>query len=136
MSSLWGSELSAKTLTVDDEQSLVDDLRQILLLVLPCRTGDTAYSGKEALGRLAGTTCDLILAGLRLPTIDGLAPIRGLRSLDPRIRMSLTTGFGNPALQQEGQEPGVGHYLDKPPDVTGLLATVHSLLPEPGADRG
>ena len=93
--------MSTRILIVDDEEPLVYYLRQTLQLELPASEIDTAYSGEEALSKLAGGNYDLILADMRMPGFDGLALIRGVRYVDPRVPIILMTGFGNPALQQE-----------------------------------
>jgi len=127
--------MSAKILIVDDEKSLVYYLRQILQLDVPDSEIDTAYSGEEALSRLAGETYDLILADVRMPGFDGLALIRGVRYVDPRVPIILMTGFGNRALQQEAKQLGVDHYVDKPFDIGELMVVVQRLLADREADR-
>lgn len=117
-----------RILIVDDEKPLVYYLRQTLLLELPGSKIDTAYSGEEALSKLAGTGYNLILADVRMPGFDGLALIKGVRYLDPQVPIILMTGFGGPALQQEAKQLGVNHYVDKPFDVAELMVAVHHLL--------
>lgn len=124
-----------RILIVDDEKPLVYFLRQTLQLELPDSKIDTAYSGEEALSKLAGRGYDLILADVRMPGFDGLALIKGVRYVDPRVPIILMTGFGSPALQEEAEQLGVNHYVDKPFDVSELMATVHRLLQDEEADH-
>lgn len=133
---LWDSELGAKILIVDDEEMLVEYLRQTLLPALRGCEVDAAYSGEEALSKLADTDYDLILADLRMPGFDGLALVKGVRYLDPHVPIVLMTGFGSKVLQREAADLGVDHYLEKPFETDDLLATVRRLLPRAGVDHG
>jgi YesN/AraC family two-component response regulator len=128
--------VSIKILVVDDEKSLVYSLRQALVWELPDSEVETAYSGEEALSKLADTSYDLILADVRMPGFDGIALIRGVRYLDPRVPVILMTGFGSPALRREAAQLGVDHYIDKPFDVAELMDTIHRLLGRPEAGDG
>jgi CheY-like chemotaxis protein len=123
--------MSANILIVDDERQLVYYLRQALLLELGKVHVDVAYSGEEALSRLAAASYDLILADLRMPGFDGLELVKGVRYLDPDVPIILMTGFGSQALRRQAEQMGVNHYLEKPFEIGEIMAIVNHLL----ADR-
>jgi DNA-binding NtrC family response regulator len=120
--------MSARILIVDDEKQLAYYLKQTLTLELDGARVDTAYSGEEALSRLADASYDLILADLRMPGFDGLELIKGVRYLDPDVPIVLMTGFGSRALQHQAKQMGVNHYVDKPFDIQEIMTVVNDLL--------
>ena len=117
-----------RILIVDDEKQLVHILRQTLLLELPDSAIDAAYSGEEALSKLAAAHYDLIVADLRMPGFDGLELIKGVRYLDDTVPIVLMTGYGSQGVAREAARLGVNHYVDKPFDVPALIEIIHTLL--------
>jgi two-component system C4-dicarboxylate transport response regulator DctD len=122
------TKMDARILIVDDERSLVHFLRQVLLQEFPGSSVDAAYSGEEALSRLAEGSYDLMMADLRMPGFDGLALIQGVRYLDPDVPIVLMTGYGSESLRRKAARLGVNHYIEKPFEVEDLLAIVRRLL--------
>jgi DNA-binding NtrC family response regulator len=124
--------MQQRILLVDDEKQLVHTLRQTLLIELPGSHIDAAYSGEEALSKLADAAYHLIIADLRMPGFDGLELIKGVRYLDASVPIILMTGYGSQGVAHEAARLGVNHYVDKPFDVPGLLAIIRQLLPQEG----
>jgi len=117
-----------RILIVDDEKQLAHTLRQTLLMELPGTCIDTAYSGEEALSKLADGPYDLIVADLRMPGFDGLDLIKGVRYLDGAVPIILMTGYGSRVAEREAARLGVDYYVDKPFDIPQLLDVIHRLL--------
>ncbi len=128
--------MGVRILIVDDEKHLVQYLGQVLLLEFPDGSVDAAYSGEEALSRLAESSYDLIIADLRMPGFDGLELIKGVRYLDPRVPIVLMTGYGSESIQKQASRLGVNRYVDKPFDVRDLLVEVRQLLSDGGQVNG
>jgi DNA-binding NtrC family response regulator len=124
-------DMAANILLVDDEEGLVFMLRQSLMLEFPGCCVDAAYSGEEALSRLAGQRYDLIIADYRMPGFSGLDLIRGVRYQDGEVPIILITGYGTAVTRQEAQDLAVNHYFEKPFDIDLLLDTVQQILPGP-----
>ena len=118
------SEQVSKILIVDDEKPLVGVLQQILSLDFPEVRIDAAFSGEEALSRLAGSGYDLIIADLRMPGFDGLELIKGVRYMEPEVPIILMTAFGSESVKGQADQLGVNHYLDKPFDVNEIVRVV------------
>jgi DNA-binding NtrC family response regulator len=121
--------MACKILLVDDEQSLVSTLRQVLLLDYPDAQIDETYSGEEALSRLAESAYDLIIADLRMPGLDGLQLIKGVRYLDPNVPIILMTAFGSDELREETSRFRV-RYIKKPFDIDDILLAVQKCFSE------
>ncbi|MBN1660446.1 MAG: response regulator [Anaerolineae bacterium] len=117
-----------RILIVDDEKQLVHTLRQMLLLELPGSKIDAAYSGEEALSKLADGPYDLIVADLRMPGFDGLELIKGVRYLDGAVPIILMTGYGSQGVAHEAARLGVDHYVAKPFNVREMMEIIHQLL--------
>ena len=96
-------ELVPKILIVDDEKPLVGALQQILSLDFPEAQIDAAFSGEEALSRLASTGYDLIIADLRMPGFDGLELIKGVRYMEPEVPIILMTAFGSDTVRGQAE---------------------------------
>jgi len=121
--------MPARILIVDDEKQLTQFLGEVLLLEVPDATVDVAHSGEEALSCLAGATYDVIFADLRMPGVDGMELIRGLRYLDADVPVILMTGYGTPQLEEQARLLGVSHYLDKPFDAVQIADLLAQILP-------
>ena len=124
--------MQQRILLVDDEKQLVHTLRQTLLIELPGSQIDAAYSGEEALSKLADASYNLIVADLRMPGFDGLELIKGVRYLDASVPIILMTGYGSQGVAHEATRLGVNHYVDKPFDVPRLLGIIRQLLTQEG----
>jgi DNA-binding response OmpR family regulator len=120
--------MSPRILIVDDEKKVAGYLCQILQIEVPQGEVDVAYSGEEALSRLAEMTYDLIIADLRMPGFSGLDLIKGVRYLDEQVPIILMTGYGSESLQREAAAMGATHYIDKPFDIPEMLGVINDLL--------
>ncbi len=121
--------MGGRILIVDDEESLVVTLRQVLLLEFPGSRVDVAFSGEEGLSRLAEGAYDLLIADLRMPGFDGLEMIKGVRYLEPQVPIILMTAYGSESLWQEARQLGVRYCFDKPFDIRDMLLAICCLLP-------
>lgn len=122
--------MEQRTLIVDDEPGVVHALRQTLKLEFPGLQVDAAFSGEEALSRLAEATYDLILVDLQMPGLNGLELVKGVRYLDPDVPIILVTGFGTDQVRNAAARLGVNYFLEKPLTVADLLAAVGEFLRE------
>ena len=122
------SERARKILIVDDERPLVGALQQILSLDFPEVQVEAAFSGEEALSRLAGSGYDLIIADLRMPGFDGLELIKGVRYMEPEVPIILMTAFGSDVVKGQADQLGVSHYVSKPFDVDEVVRLVGSYI--------
>ena len=92
----------------------------------------SAFHGIEALERLAETPCDLVIADLTMPEMDGLTLLRHLRA-DPRYRdlpVIMLTASGQDEDRVVARSAGVDDFLTKPTSSRELLERVSELLGE------
>ena len=130
-------------LAVDEQRATLDFLHSVLPLV----EGDSveiqrALSAEEGLLELRRKPYDLLIAGHRLPGIDGLEMVRRARQLRPEMPIILISARPLPGLRDEAAALGVSHFLRKPLDAEEFLAAVQQsfaaappLLPPAGVDQ-
>ena len=117
----------AKILVVDDDNSIIEVLRQLL-----SREGYTvsvAYDGKQGLAATRQEKPDLIILDLMMPEIDGIT-VSGILFQDPVLRRTpvlILTAMPNARKMLE-LLPNVRLYMDKPFDPPELLKSVQRLL--------
>ncbi|MCU0696765.1 MAG: response regulator [Myxococcaceae bacterium] len=111
--------MPGRILVIDDDRSA----RMLLERVLT-RAGhqvslvDTAEEGLE---QLKAQPFDLLVTDKNLPGIDGLEVLKQARSVRPRLRALLITGFPTPETKSAADELGVHAYVTKPFGVHDIL---------------
>jgi two-component system, response regulator RegA len=82
-----------------------------------------AASVAEANDRLQGWQPEFAVVDLRMPGTSGLALVSQLRSLDPKPRIVVLTGYASIATAIEAIKLGATHYLAKPVDADAVEAS-------------
>lgn len=120
----------ATVLVVDDDESV----REMLSISLSAAAYDvvTAADGSTALAALQHTPCDLLMADLKMPGMDGLTLIREARKQSPALPVVIVTGLPSEASAIEAIDIGVSGYLTKPFVVSKLLDVVARALATAG----
>lgn len=113
-----------RLLLVDDEVRFVETLSK-RLTARGFEVGQ-AFSGQEALDRLAAEPCDVVLLDVRMPGMDGLETLRTIRTSHPLVKVILLSGHASINAAVEGMRLGASDYLLKPTDLEDLLAKVES----------
>ena len=119
-----------KILIVDDEQSLLDQLKRALegqrYMV------ETAIDGEEALDKLFETPYDLIILDIMLPKRDGLSVLREIRQDGMTTPVLMLTARGEIGDKIKGLDLGADDYLPKPFSLDELLARIRALFRRSG----
>jgi DNA-binding response OmpR family regulator len=123
-----------RILIVDDEQTLLDQLRKGLeeqrYMV------ETALDGEEALDKLFETPVDLVILDVMLPGLNGLEVLRALRGEGDATPVLMLTAKGDIDDRIKGLDLGADDYLAKPFSFEELLARVRALLRRSGGQTG
>lgn len=82
-----------RVLLIDDEEELVDTLRE--RLEIRGMWAETATTGEEALRMVQGTAYDVVVVDLKLPGLDGTKIVELIRDRRPETRVILITGHGS-----------------------------------------
>jgi PAS domain S-box-containing protein len=119
-------------LVVDDEPDVAAVLRQ--LLEQHNYRVFSAGNGEEALDLIGRReqSIDVMITDIMMPTMDGMALIRAVRSVMPELKIIASTGLGTdmggPARSQELKSLGVAFFLPKPYGTEKVLHMMHQLL--------
>ena len=116
-----------RILIVDDEP----DLRTVMHIALEGRGYDLeeAGSGEEVLARLRdGVRWDVVVLDHRLPGIDGVQTLEGIRELDPSCTVLMVTAFASIDLAVEAMKLGARDFVQKPMTPETLRAAVSTAL--------
>lgn len=113
-------------LVVDDEESM----RYFLEKALRREGYDViaAKDGPEAIEAAQRHAVDLVLADVRMPGMDGVALLRALRALQPRVPVVLMTAYGTVDDALSAMKQGATDYVLKPLRVEAVRDTVAKAL--------
>ncbi len=102
---------SEKILVVDDEQSMT----QFLGIVLR-KEGfqvTTVNSGKEALEKVKSESFDVVISDIKMPGVDGIQVLQGIKKHDPSIPVVLMTAYASQQSAIDSVNLGAFQYLLK-----------------------
>lgn len=111
-------KIPIRILIVDDERDFIEMLSMRLE-----QAGEkiwTAFSGMECMDILSETSIDVIIMDLRMPGMDGIETLRGIKKHYPLTEVILLTGHGSAETAVEGLKLGAFDYLIKPADFKEL----------------
>ncbi|MGB3773975.1 MAG: sigma-54 dependent transcriptional regulator [Leeuwenhoekiella sp.] len=92
----------------------------------------TAFSGSEAIKKMAEHTLDLIITDVRLPDQDGLTILQKAKSDLSNIPVILMTGYAEVNMAVKAMKEGAFDYISKPVRPDELLALINKALKEGG----
>jgi CheY-like chemotaxis protein len=102
----------ARILAVDDEPVILDSFRKIL--VVAGYAIDTVESGREALGLVQKNKYDFVFTDLKMPEMDGLDVIKGVKHFSPETDIIVITGFATVETAVDAMKFGAMDYVQKP----------------------
>jgi len=119
------SEIKGNILVVDDEAQIT----RVLKTTLSSQGYGirSASDGEEALQLMKDWTPDLVVTDLRMPTMDGLALCRRIRT-ESRIPIIVLSVKGEDTIKVEALDAGADDYITKPFSINELLARVRAAL--------
>ena len=119
-----------KILIVDDEQTLLDQLKTAF--EAQRYMVETALDGEAALDKLFESPVDLIILDIMLPKLDGLSVLREIRQADIATPVLMLTARGDLDDKIQGLDLGADDYLAKPFSLDELLARTRAILRRAG----
>ena len=113
-------------LVVDDDSLIRNSLYESLKLegyeVI------TASDGAEAEEKLKSNPCRLVIADIKMPTMDGVELLRRLKRSHPETAVILITGFGSIESAVEAMQIGAADYITKPIVDEEIKITIRNVL--------
>ena len=120
-----GGRMGLKVLIADDEEDLVDVLRDRLEAY--GFTVITAGTGREALEKLATEPVDGIFLDVKMPDLDGLAALDAIRRRDSQTPIIILTASSDHNAAADALARGANAYVLKPFEWDELKATIEQL---------
>lgn len=102
----------ARILAVDDEPVVLDSFRKIL--VVAGYAIDTVESGREALGLVQKHKYDFVFTDLKMPEMDGLDVVKGVKHFSPESDVIVITGYATIESAVNAMKFGAMDYVQKP----------------------
>lgn len=102
----------ARILAVDDEPVVLDSFRKIL--VVAGYAIDTVESGREALGLVQKNKYDFVFTDLKMPEMDGLDVVKGVKHFSPETDVVVITGYATIESAVNAMKFGAMDYVQKP----------------------
>ncbi len=87
-----------------------------------------AEGGRAALALATERVFDVVVSDIRMPDLDGMALLRGLREAAPDASVILLTAFGTVEAALEAIKAGAFDYVAKPLHLDDLLLTVRRAI--------
>ncbi len=115
----------SRILIVDDQRSLVDSLKK--LLVQEGHKVETAAKGKTALEKISNQLPDLVILDLMLPGIKGMEVLGRIQKIDPKIPVIIMTGFGTTETAIESIKQCAFDYVQNPFEFPDILKNIEML---------
>ena len=112
-------------LVVDDEVGPRESLRMILY---PLYQVFTAADGQEALALLQKQDIDLVTLDMNMPGVSGMDVLKEIRKRNADVEVIVVSGYMNPNNTQEAKEYGAAAVINKPFNVTDIIASVGKLV--------
>ncbi|HZY30510.1 MAG TPA: sigma-54 dependent transcriptional regulator, partial [Candidatus Methylomirabilis sp.] len=115
-----------RVLVVDDEQAM----REFLTMLLE-KQGHrviTAAEGEQALQLVAEEPPDLVISDLRMPNVDGIALLAGIRKQYPELPVILITAYASSDSTIQAMRLGADDYITKPFRIEEIRLVVEKAL--------
>ena len=116
----------ARILVVDDKDSMRNMLTETLM-----EEGyrvDSASDGKRALDLVRNKSYDLVLTDLKMPNLDGLSLLTGIKEVDGETSVIVMTAYGTVETAVTAMKQGAYDSITKPFDTEHLCVLVNRAL--------
>lgn len=120
-------EEKIRVLIADDHPVVRQGLRVLLSLEDDIEIVGEVGDGAEAVGLVTALAPDVILLDLKLPVLDGLAVLAGLRDRGLASRALVLTSVADPASVTVAMRAGAAGFLYKDVDPDALVRAVRSV---------
>ena len=101
-------------LFVDDDQEMLQALKEGLEKYQETFTAVLAEDGSDAINRLKQNTISLVVTDLKMPNIDGFSLLAHIMEKYPDIPVIIITGYSTSEMKRLAQEGGAVGYISKP----------------------
>ena len=117
-----------KILLVDDDQDIMQTLKEGLQQYRDTFSVIQASNGKKALSSLNKNVVSLVVTDLKMPGMDGFEVLAHIMEHYPYIPVIIITGYSTPEMERMAREGGAVGYIAKPFLVENLARQIMTTL--------
>ena len=110
-----------RVLVVDDDQLVLDSVRDCLELAVPVHA---TTSPREALRAIRERPFEILVTDLMMEELSGVELIRSARCIRPRLKAIVITGYGSKQVAISAVRQGAYDFLEKPLTPAALIHAV------------
>jgi len=121
----------AEILVVDDDQGMREFLE--IMLTQEGHGVKCADDGKKALDLCNKHKFDLAISDLKMPRVDGIDFLKGIKEISPETMVILITAYASGETAVSAMKEGAYDYIEKNFDIEDLKKTVQDALEKKGA---
>ncbi len=115
-----------RVLVVDDDSSLREFLE--IFLAKEGYKVASAASGEEAIAMVKNEGFSLVITDVRMPGMDGVELLKGIKAMDPALPVVLITAFASLDAAVVAMKEGAWDYLTKPFRIEELRDVVENAI--------
>lgn len=109
-----------KVLVIDDNETLVDMVKQYFSSHAVIEVNDVAYNGKDGLDLLEKNQYDLVLLDLIMPGMDGVKFLEETVNRGINTRIIVLTSYNSPEIIRKVSGLGIKYFMLKPFELSDL----------------
>ena len=123
-----------KVVLIDDEETILEGLKKVVdWAKYDCEVVAVAIDAKEGAMAIRQHRPDILFTDIRMPDMDGLTMLAGLKGEFPHMKITVLTGFRDFEYAQHAITLGVSRFLLKPSrmsEIEEALKTMTACLKE------
>ena len=117
-----------RVVLIDDERVIVEGLRKVIPWHdYACEVVGTAEDAASGAELIRGVHPHIVFTDIRMPGLDGLTMLAGLRSEFPDMQVAVLTGYRDFSYAQEAIRLGVTRFLLKPSKLDEILEALSAM---------
>jgi DNA-binding NarL/FixJ family response regulator len=117
-----------RVLVADDHGLMREAIRLALEPECDIVVAGEAERGDEVLPRVRETRPDVLLLDVRMPGMDGLEVLRGVRAQFPDVKVAMLSAVDAPDVAAQALDQGAVAYLGKRVEPSALVSTIHGVM--------
>jgi DNA-binding NarL/FixJ family response regulator len=117
-----------KLLIADDHELMLEGIRMALSTAPDIELVGATTSGTQVLPLVRQTTPDVVLLDLRMPGMDGLRCLEGIRERHPAVKVIILSGSEEPDVIEAAFRRGAVGYILKRIDPADLAPVIRQVL--------
>jgi len=119
--------MTGRILIIDDEKDMLLLLKRII-----SEESDhdvvTESDPFKGLGRFKESGADLVITDLKMPKMDGIKLLEGVKKIDPNVSVVIMTAYGTIETAVEAIRKGAYDYITKPFRRERIILTVNKVV--------